>query len=73
MRLGVNVPNFGPGTTPDSFDEWAELAEELGLDLLAVSDHVVVTPDIARAATGAGPGHETARADVARVARAVLG
>jgi len=47
VRLGVNVPNFGPGTTPDSFDEWAELGEELGLDLLAVSDHVVVTPDVA--------------------------
>ncbi|GLW24004.1 LLM class flavin-dependent oxidoreductase [Microbispora triticiradicis] len=47
MKLGVNVPNFGPGTRPDVLRGWAETAEDLGFDLLMVSDHVVVTPDVA--------------------------
>ena len=47
MRLGVNVPNFGPGTNPDVLRRWALTAEGLGFDLLMVSDHVVVTPDVA--------------------------
>lgn len=47
MRLGVNVPNFGPGTRPDVLRRWAQNAEGLGFDILMVSDHVVVTPDVA--------------------------
>ena len=47
MRLGVNVPNFGPGTSPDILQRWALTVEGLGFDLLMVSDHVVVTPDVA--------------------------
>ncbi|MFF4850591.1 TIGR03619 family F420-dependent LLM class oxidoreductase [Streptomyces sp. NPDC001194] len=47
MQLGVNVPNFGPGTTPGVLGEWARLVEGLGFDLLMVSDHVAVTPDVA--------------------------
>ncbi|MEN3538863.1 LLM class flavin-dependent oxidoreductase [Microbispora sp. ZYX-F-249] len=47
MKLGVNVPNFGPGTRPDVLRGWAETVEGLGFDLLMVSDHVVVTPDVA--------------------------
>ncbi|WP_182905036.1 LLM class flavin-dependent oxidoreductase [Microbispora sp. H13382] len=47
MKLGVNVPNFGPGTRPDVLRGWAETAEGLGFDLLMVSDHIVVTPDVA--------------------------
>ncbi|MCW2879941.1 MAG: Coenzyme F420-dependent N10-methylene tetrahydromethanopterin reductase-like protein [Sphaerisporangium sp.] len=47
MKLGVNVPNFGPGTRPGVLRGWAEMVEELGFDLLMVSDHVVVTPDVA--------------------------
>jgi alkanesulfonate monooxygenase SsuD/methylene tetrahydromethanopterin reductase-like flavin-dependent oxidoreductase (luciferase family) len=47
VRLGVNVPNFGPGTNPDVLRRWALTAEGLGFDLLMVSDHVVVTPDVA--------------------------
>ncbi|ETK35603.1 LLM class flavin-dependent oxidoreductase [Microbispora sp. ATCC PTA-5024] len=47
MRLGVNVPNFGPGTDPGVLLRWARLVESLGFDLLMVSDHVVVTPDVA--------------------------
>ena len=47
MRLGVNVPNFGPGTEPSVLGRWAQTAEGLGFDLLMLSDHIVVTPDVA--------------------------
>ncbi|WP_055589937.1 LLM class flavin-dependent oxidoreductase [Streptacidiphilus griseoplanus] len=47
MQLGVNVPYFGPGTDPGVLREWTRIAEGLGLDLLMVSDHVAVTPDVA--------------------------
>ncbi|MEV4570756.1 LLM class flavin-dependent oxidoreductase [Nonomuraea sp. NPDC049419] len=47
MRLGVNVPNFGPGTDPEVLRRWALTVEGLGYDLLMVSDHVVITPDVA--------------------------
>jgi alkanesulfonate monooxygenase SsuD/methylene tetrahydromethanopterin reductase-like flavin-dependent oxidoreductase (luciferase family) len=47
VRLGVNVPNFGPGTAPGLLLRWAQTAEGLGFDLLMISDHVVVTPDVA--------------------------
>src|SRR5215468_2020211 len=47
MRLGVNVPNFGPGTDPDVLRRWALTVEGLGFDLLMVSDHIAVTPDVA--------------------------
>ncbi len=47
MRLGVNVPNFGPGTSPGILQRWALTVEGLGFDLLMVSDHVAVTPDVA--------------------------
>ena len=48
MRLGVNVPNFGPGTNPDVLRRWALTVEGLGFDLLMMSDHIVVTPDVAQ-------------------------
>ncbi|MFE9921626.1 LLM class flavin-dependent oxidoreductase [Streptomyces sp. NPDC005774] len=47
MKLGVNVPNFGPGTDPGVLREWARTVEGLGFDLLMMSDHVAVTPDVA--------------------------
>ncbi|MFC0553795.1 LLM class flavin-dependent oxidoreductase [Planotetraspora thailandica] len=47
MRIGVNVPNFGPGTDPGVLRAWAQTVEDLGYDLLMVSDHVAVTPDVA--------------------------
>jgi len=47
VRLGVNVPNFGPGTSPDVLRRWALTAEGLGFDLLMMSDHIAVTPDVA--------------------------
>jgi alkanesulfonate monooxygenase SsuD/methylene tetrahydromethanopterin reductase-like flavin-dependent oxidoreductase (luciferase family) len=43
----VNVPNFGPGTDPGVLRGWAQTVEGLGFDLLMLSDHVVVTPDVA--------------------------
>ncbi|QRP49028.1 LLM class flavin-dependent oxidoreductase [Amycolatopsis sp. FDAARGOS 1241] len=48
MRLGVNIPNFGPGTDPGVVRAWAQTSEGLGYDLLMVSDHLVVTNDVAR-------------------------
>jgi pimeloyl-ACP methyl ester carboxylesterase len=47
QRLGVNVPNLGPGTDPGVLRRWAATVEGLGFDVLMVSDHVVVTPDVA--------------------------
>ncbi|MEZ0090778.1 LLM class flavin-dependent oxidoreductase [Streptacidiphilus sp. EB129] len=47
MQLGVNVPNFGPGTDPGVLREWARIVEGLGFDLLMVSDHLAITPDVA--------------------------
>ena len=47
MHLGVNVPNYGPGTDPGVLREWAQVVEGLGFDHLMVSDHLVVTPDVA--------------------------
>jgi alkanesulfonate monooxygenase SsuD/methylene tetrahydromethanopterin reductase-like flavin-dependent oxidoreductase (luciferase family) len=43
----VNIPNFGPGTDPGMLRAWAQTGEGLGYDLLMVSDHVAVTPDVA--------------------------
>ena len=47
MRVGVNVLNFGPGTDPGVLRQWARTVEGLGYDLLMVSDHVAITPDVA--------------------------
>lgn len=47
MKLAVNVPNFGPGTDPDMLLRWAQVVEALGYDLLMLSDHIALTPDVA--------------------------
>ena len=47
VKIGVNVPNFGPGTSPAVLRDWARTVEGLGFDLLMVSDHVAITPDVA--------------------------
>jgi alkanesulfonate monooxygenase SsuD/methylene tetrahydromethanopterin reductase-like flavin-dependent oxidoreductase (luciferase family) len=47
VLIGVNVPNFGPGTRPAVLRDWARTVEGLGFDLLMVSDHVTITPDVA--------------------------
>lgn len=46
MKVGVNLINFGPGTSPDSIRRWAVLSETLGYHLIMISDHVAVTPDV---------------------------
>jgi alkanesulfonate monooxygenase SsuD/methylene tetrahydromethanopterin reductase-like flavin-dependent oxidoreductase (luciferase family) len=45
--MGVNVPNFGPGTAPGLLRRWAQTVEGLGFDLLMISDHIAVTHDVA--------------------------
>jgi probable F420-dependent oxidoreductase len=47
VKVGVNLPNYGPGATPDGLARWGRLAEGLGYHLLMISDHVAVTPDVA--------------------------
>lgn len=47
MKIGVNVPNFGPGTDPGVLRSWAQTVEGLGFDLLMISDHIAITPDVA--------------------------
>ncbi|GAB4105557.1 LLM class flavin-dependent oxidoreductase [Micromonospora taraxaci] len=47
MQIGVNVPNFAPGTDPQVLRQWAQTVEGLGFGLLMVSDHIAVTPDVA--------------------------
>jgi alkanesulfonate monooxygenase SsuD/methylene tetrahydromethanopterin reductase-like flavin-dependent oxidoreductase (luciferase family) len=46
VRIGVNVPNFGPGTDPGVLRRWAATVEDLGYGMLVVSDHIAVTPDV---------------------------
>lgn len=48
MKLGVNLPNFGPATTPEVLLRWARKAEDLGFHTLLVSDHVALTDDANR-------------------------
>jgi alkanesulfonate monooxygenase SsuD/methylene tetrahydromethanopterin reductase-like flavin-dependent oxidoreductase (luciferase family) len=43
--MGVNVPNYGPGTEPGVLRRWAQTVEGLGFDLLMISDHIAVIPD----------------------------
>lgn len=47
MEFGVNVPNFGPGTDPGLLRAWSNTVQGMGFDLLMVSDHVAITPDVA--------------------------
>ncbi|MFE1877338.1 TIGR03619 family F420-dependent LLM class oxidoreductase [Streptomyces sp. NPDC059496] len=47
MKIGVNVPNFGPGADPGVLRSWAQTVEGLGFDLLMISDHIAITPDVA--------------------------
>ncbi|MEE2995993.1 MAG: TIGR03619 family F420-dependent LLM class oxidoreductase [Pseudomonadota bacterium] len=47
MKLGINMINFGTAASPDSFTNWANLAQRLGFHHLMTSDHVTVTPDVA--------------------------
>ncbi|MFE5593223.1 LLM class flavin-dependent oxidoreductase [Streptomyces sp. NPDC056549] len=47
MKIGVNILNFGPGADPGTLRDWAQTVEGLGYDLLMLSDHIAITPDVA--------------------------
>jgi alkanesulfonate monooxygenase SsuD/methylene tetrahydromethanopterin reductase-like flavin-dependent oxidoreductase (luciferase family) len=46
IRLGLNVPNFGPTTTPTALRSWIEFAEAAEFSLAMMSDHVALTADV---------------------------
>ncbi|MFF3645375.1 TIGR03619 family F420-dependent LLM class oxidoreductase [Streptomyces sp. NPDC002564] len=46
MRYGVNLLNFGSGTTPESLVRQATDARDLGFEFAMISDHIAVTPDV---------------------------
>lgn len=48
MKVGVNLINYGPGASPESLLGWTRLAEALGYHLVMISDHVAITPDVAK-------------------------
>jgi probable F420-dependent oxidoreductase len=49
MKFGLNLINFGPGASAESIGGAAHWAEQVGFDLVMVSDHVAITPDVAKA------------------------
>jgi probable F420-dependent oxidoreductase len=48
VKFGFNIINFGHGATPESLKREALWAESVGFQLVMVSDHVAITPDVAR-------------------------
>jgi probable F420-dependent oxidoreductase len=46
IRLGVNVPNFGPVIGPADLLDWAQFADRNGFATAVVSDHVAPTPEV---------------------------
>jgi probable F420-dependent oxidoreductase len=46
MKLGLNLLNYGPGTTPDVLLGWARFAEQSGFAIAVISDHIAVTPEV---------------------------
>lgn len=46
MRLGLNLLNYGPGTTPEGLLAWARFAEQSAFAIAMVSDHIAVTPEV---------------------------
>ncbi|MEV0290430.1 MULTISPECIES: TIGR03619 family F420-dependent LLM class oxidoreductase [unclassified Kribbella] len=46
MKLGLNLLNYGPGTTPESLLGWARFAEDSGFALATISDHIALTPEV---------------------------
>ena len=46
IRLGVNVPNFGPVISPADLLDWAHFADRNGFATAVVSDHVAPTPEV---------------------------
>jgi Luciferase-like monooxygenase len=47
VHLGVIVPNYGEGATPQRLRRSAEVAEELGFDSVWATEHIIVGPEAA--------------------------
>jgi probable F420-dependent oxidoreductase len=45
VHLGAILPNFGADSSPDGIRRTAEAAEELGLDSVWATEHVIVGPE----------------------------
>jgi probable F420-dependent oxidoreductase len=45
VHLGVILPNYGAGSTPDGIRRIAEAAEELGVDSVWATEHIIVGPE----------------------------
>jgi probable F420-dependent oxidoreductase len=45
VHLGIILPNFGEGSSPDGVRAVAEAAEELGFDSVWATEHIIVGPD----------------------------
>jgi probable F420-dependent oxidoreductase len=45
VHLGVILPNYGAGSSPDGIRRIAELAEELGYDSVWTTEHLIVGPE----------------------------
>jgi probable F420-dependent oxidoreductase len=45
VHLGVILPNFGRGSSPDGIRNVAEAAEELGFDSVWATEHIIVGPE----------------------------
>lgn len=46
MKLGLNLLNYGPGTTPEALLGWARFAEQSGFAIAMISDHIAITPEV---------------------------
>jgi probable F420-dependent oxidoreductase len=46
MKVGIAIPNFGPGAHPAALGGWAQFAAQAGYHLIMISDHVANTPDV---------------------------
>jgi probable F420-dependent oxidoreductase len=47
VHLGVILPNYGSGSSPESIRRVAELAEELAFDSVWTTEHIIVGPEAA--------------------------
>jgi probable F420-dependent oxidoreductase len=45
VHLGVILPNYGTGSSPDGIRRVGELAEELGFDSVWATEHIIVGPE----------------------------
>jgi probable F420-dependent oxidoreductase len=45
VHLGLILPNFGEGSTPEGIRRMAEAAEELGVDSVWATEHIIVGPE----------------------------